>query len=394
MAAAKEPSKPKNLQETLKSLRSGKNAIDIGAFSGFNMTPKGMTTGNLSFDALTGIGGIPEGRVTEFVGPPSSGKTTAALQAMAKVQQKGDYVAFFDYERSLDPVYCAALGLDVHAENFLYMQPQHFEEGANVFRALISTGEVRLGTFDSVAAMVTQHELEAETGKVQVADRAKMMHQFLRQLTPSLSATKTGVIFLNHIMELVDATPMGARLAAQGIKRKTSPGGRALPFYASLRVEFNQIGSLRTKEMDLLNNEEIDQVTQTKVEATIIKNKVAPTLLRKAELRVRFGLGFSQAFSILEVLTNHNVVKKSGAWFTFPVELRLDGSDDNAKLQGEDYVLSQMEKNPEWFALLEKAATKVVDQLGADTFDVVDSTDFMVNEQADADLSNTDSLEN
>lgn len=379
----KNPDKPKSLADTLSELRSKQN-IEIGAFSNFDMAPVGRSTGNLTLDALTGIGGFPEGRVTELIGPPSSGKTTAALMAAAQCQQSGGVVAYMDYERSLDPVYCANLGLDVHAETFLYMQPEHFEQGANAFRALVQTGEVAMGVFDSVASMVTEHELEAATGAVQVADRAKMMHQFLRQLNPEVSRQGVAAIFINHVMELVDATPMGRQLAARGIKRKTSPGGKALPFYSSLRVEFNQIGNLRTKEHDDLNNETVDVVTQTKVEATIIKNKVAPTVFRKAELRVRFGKGFSQPYSVLNTLTAHNVVKKSGAWFTFPPELRLDGDDDNAKLQGEESVLLLMEQNPGWMETLEKRAKVLLDTTGAEAFEAVDGTDLTKNEQAEA----------
>ncbi len=370
-----------SLASALSELRS-KDDLEIGAFAGFDMKPEGLSTGSLTLDALTGIGGVPKGRITEFVGLPSSGKTTAALQAAAKCQQNGGIVAYFDFERTLDPVYCASLGLDVYAESFLYSKPEYFEKGANAFRKLVRTGEVAMGVFDSVATMVTQHELEADTGAVQVADRAKMMHQFLRQLNPLLNTYGTAAIFINHIMELVDATPMGRQMAAKGIKRKTSPGGRALPFYASLRVEFNQIGNLRTSEFDPLSNEEQDITTQTKVEATVIKNKVAPTAFRKAELRVRFGKGFSQPYDVLSLLTNHKVVKKAGAWFTFPPELRLNNDDDYSKVQGEDTVLSLMEENPEWMGTLEKTAYKIIDSLGADTFDTVDSTALTETEDA------------
>lgn len=370
------------LQAALSELRN-KDDLEIGAFAGFDMKPEGMSTGNLTLDALTGIGGVPKGRITEFVGLPSSGKTTAALQTAAAKQQAGGVVAYFDFERTLDPVYCASLGLDVYAETFLYAKPDYFEKGANAFRKLVRTGEVDLGVFDSVATMVTKHELEAETGAVQVADRAKMMHQFLRQLNPELSRYNVGAVFINHIMELVDATPMGRQLAARGIKRKTSPGGRALPFYASLRVEFNQIGNLRTSEFDPLSNEDQDITTQTKVEATIIKNKVAPTLMRKGELRVRFGRGFSQPYSVLTLLTDHKVVKKTGAWFTFAPEIRLNNDDDYAKIQGEDTVLSLMEDNPEWMDTLAEVAYKIVDKLGADTFTEVESTDLTQSEEAD-----------
>lgn len=368
------------LQAALSELRN-KQGLEIGSFDGFGMTPKGLTTGNIALDALTGIGGFPEGRITELVGPPSSGKTTSALQAAAQCQQNGGVVFFADFERSLDPIYCAALGLDVHAETFLYMQPKHFQQGANAFRKLVRTGEISMGIFDSVATMVTEHELEADTGAVQVADRAKMMHQFLRQLNPELAEYKTAAIFLNHLMELVDATPMGRQLAARGIKRKTSPGGTALPFYASLRVEFKQIGNVQSEEVDLLTNEEVKMVRQTKVEAVAIKNKVADPF-RKVALRVRFGRGFSQPYSVLNLLAAHKVVKVSGSWYTFPEPLRQD--PDVPKMQGEDAILKAVEDDPEWFARLEAAAYRVIEQLGADALEQVDGTDFTESEKAEA----------
>lgn len=369
------------LQSAIKELRDKQN-INIGVFSGFNMTPEGLPMGNITLNALTGIGGVPKGRITEFVGPPSSGKTTAALQTAAETQKNGGIIFFADYERTLDPVYCGSLGLDVTDESFIYMQPAHFEEGANAYRKLVSTGEITLGIFDSVATMVTKHELEADTGAVQVADRAKMLHQFLRQLNPLSAETDTATIFLNHIMELVDASPMGQQMARRGIKRKTSPGGRALPFYSSLRIEFNQIGNVRSKEMDFLNNEEVDQIRQTKTKATVIKNKVADPF-GEAELRVRFGHGFSQPFSVLNILTSHKVVKVStGGWHTFPPEVRLNGDDEFAKIQGQDDVLTLMENNPEWLSTLEKVALKVVEKLGTDTFEKVDGTEFSKAEEA------------
>ena len=158
MAVKKKEPENESLSDVLSGLRN-KDHLEVGAFSGFDAAPKGLSTGNITIDALTGIGGFPAGRVTELLGPPSSGKTTAALQAAGQVQKNGGKVAFFDYEHALDPVYCAALGLDVHAEeSFIYMKPDHFEQGANAFRRMVRTGEIQMGIFDSVAAMVTKSE--------------------------------------------------------------------------------------------------------------------------------------------------------------------------------------------------------------------------------------------
>jgi len=278
---------------------------------------------------------------------------------------------FLDYEQALDPEYCRSLGLDVDADTFLYAQPEFFEQGANGFRQIQADtgGVIDLVIHDSVAAMTTQHELEAETGAVQVADRAKMLYQYCRQLNPMLPRTGCAAIFLNHLLELVDTTPMGRRLAAQGIKRTTTPGGNALRYYASLRVEFKQIGNLKNEEMDVLSNEAVKQVRQTRTQVTVIKNKVADPF-RTAELRVRFGKGFSQNYSVLGILTAHNKVKQAGAWFTFPAELRLNGDDDFVKLQGEDTVLTLMDEHPAWAHTLETAARDTISD-AEEAFEVI-----------------------
>lgn len=360
-----------SLQAALSALR--KDGLEVGNYTDFeNLSVEGLPTGNLTIDNLTGIGGFPKGRITELVGPPSSGKTTAALQCAAKVQQAGGVVYFADHEQALDPEYAAALGLDVNADTFVYSRPDSFEQGANGFRKFqeLSGGLADLVVHDSVAAMTTEHELSAATGAVQVADRAKMMYQYCRQLIPLLKKTECGAIFLNHLLEVVDTSPMGQRMARQGIKRKTSPGGNAIPYYASLRMEFKQIGNLKTSEMDHLNNEMVDVVRQTKTQATVIKNKVGDPF-RTAELRVRFGHGFSQEYSVYSILEAHGVIKKSGAWFEFKdPAYRLD--DDHVKIHGENTVLERMEENPEWFATLRAKAESILDAYKSDAFEVGD----------------------
>ena len=348
-----------SLQDELSALR--KKGAKAGAFSDFDNTrPVGLTTGNIAIDHLTDIGGIPKGRITEIYGPPSSGKTTCALQTAARVQQSGGTVLFLDYEKSLAEGYCHALGLDVRdEESFIYDQPACFEDGANLARKLAATGELSLIIHDSVASMVTSHELEAATGAVQVADRAKMLNQYCRQLVPVLSGTGTAAIFLNHLLEKVDATPMGRQLAARGIKQYTTPGGKALPFYSSLRIEFKQEGNLKTSEFDWLSNEDSDQIRQTKTKVTVTKNKVGIPM-RTAHVRIRFGQGFSQTYSVFRILESYGDIKKSTSWFSFlDPELRLD--PDEPKIQGEEAVLKAMESNPAWAAKLEARAREILD---------------------------------
>lgn len=366
----KTDSGPTDLMGTLSKLRSGKNGKQIGALDDFDMTVNALTTGNITLDALTGVGGIPRGRVTEFRGKPSSGKTTAALQAAARLQQAGGNFMFLDYERSIDPKYVRALGIDTRADSFIYYKPVSFEDGANVYRELLKTGDLDMAIFDSVATMVTENELNADTGKATMADRAKMMHQFLRQTVGMLEQTDSALVLLNHLMDLVDTSPMGQRMAQQGIKRKTSPGGTSVPFYASLRVEFNQSGNIRTAEMDTLSQESVNQIRQTKVQATVIKNKVGDPF-RTAEVRVRYGKGFSQAFSVLQVLVAHGVIAKTQAGkHTFADETapEIGGQESFAS---EEKTIAAMESDAEWLARLERIAQEALDAAEAAAWDTI-----------------------
>lgn len=367
MAVAKE--KKKDLAATLAELR-GK--VQIGSLADFDMNVKAISTGNMALDCITGVGGLPRGRVVELFGPPSSGKTTTALQAAAVVQRAGGNVVFLDYEKSLDEKYCKALGLDPSDPSFIYMQPDSFEQGANVFRKLLSTGEVQMLICDSVASMVTENELSADTGKATMADRAKMMHQFMRQITSALHTNDCCAVFLNHVLEVVDTSPMGQQMKARGISRKTTPGGMALKFYASMRIEFKQIGNIRSTRINPLSNEKEDVVSQTKVQATVVKNKVGDPF-GQAELRVRYGLGFSNAYSALDTLLAYNLVKKeTGGVYRFkdaglyPTEAMTSQNGVAAdRIRGEDAFLSAMENNPEWAAVVIGMAESILQANGA-----------------------------
>ena len=360
------------MAQTLAELRA-KDKLEIGPLAGFHMTPEGLSTGNISLDFITHVGGYPQGGITEQFGPPSSGKTTAALQSLGKLQARiisGDrpgYVAFFDYEKSLDETYCKALGLDTKHDSFIYLQPTSFEHGANIYRRLLKTGELHMAVFDSVASMVTENELNADTGAAKVADRAKMMHQFLRQVNDPVSRTGSVLLFLNHTMKVVDTSPMGQRMAAQGIVRETQPGGTALSFYSALRISFKQMGNIKSSVTDGLTGEKEDQARQTKVRATVVKNKVGDPF-STAVLRVRWGKGFSQAFSVLDILVSYKVVKKgTGGYYTIPAEF-CPGPQE-LKIQGEDAVIKAIESNPGWLAALEQVAQSLLDQHGAQKVD-------------------------
>lgn len=346
-----------------------KDGARVGILDEFDRKPDAYTTGNIGLDYRIGCGGYPKGRIVEQYGPKSSGKTTSALQALAKEQAKciatGEgYVMFLDYEKSLDEKYVRALGIDTAHPTFIYVMPDTFEEGANLYRKFLATGELRIAVFDSVASMITESETEKATGSRNVADRALMLHQFCRQITPVLERTQSTAIFLNHMMIKVDTSPMGQRLAAQGIKQKTKPGGEALNFYSSVIIEFQQIKHLSATVFDPLTNEKTKMKTQTDTRATIVKNKVG-TPQGSVDLRIRYGKGFSQAYSVLQVLIGYKQVKKKNAQtYIFSEELRHPDDNKVEFTGGESAVLTAMEESPYWLEILENKAREILDAAG------------------------------
>lgn len=376
MGSGEMAEKKKSPREVLAALRKEHNGPDrsiIGTLDEFEKV-SGYSTGNISLDFLTGAGGYPKGRIVEQHGVFSSGKTTSALQAMAVEQRRiieaGEerYMMFLDYERSIDPVYCAKLGLDTDHESFIYVRPKNFEHGANIFRHMLDTGAVSIAVFDSVAAMVSEKEQQADTGKANVADRAKMMHQFLRQITAPCEEYGTTAIFLNHTMEKVDTSPMGQRMAAQGIKVMTQPGGTALPFYASLRIEFKKTKKVKSSAHDAITDETDKMVTAQDIQATVIKNKVGAAFGTVA-LRVRFGKGFSQPYSVLAILKAHKAIKVQGAWHYFEGVASPQESGEKVGFQGEDAALTAIEKDAEWLSRLEAIASDHLASYGVEKVD-------------------------
>lgn len=365
--------KKPTLANTLADLRK-KGEYRVGSLSDFDMTTQSLTTGNLTIDALTGCGGLPLGRVCELYGQESSGKTTTALQAAARLQEEPGchHTGFWDHEASLDERYVRALGIDPDAKCeecgellFLYEQPRSFEHGANLFRPLMPW--ITLLITDSVAAMVSEIELHADTGKVDVGTRGRLMYQYMRQVINPISRTGTCMVFLNHIQDVIDTSPMGRRMMAQGIRRQTTPGGRGLKFYASLRMEFKQIGQVKDEVYDKILNERAAVARQTRTNVTVTKNKVGDPF-GKAEVRVRFGKGFSNEWSALDVLTRHGLIKKDtgGIFRVVTEDLRPTPSDvwgvKNGVpwVKGENSIISEMEENPEWRGRLISRARELV----------------------------------
>lgn len=346
-----------------------KRDLRIGSLSEMADNVEVISTGNLVIDKLTGVGGLPRGRITELFGLQSSGKTTTALQAAAEAQKQGLRVLYLDFEQAMDPRYAEALGVSLSSDLFLLGQPDTFEDGMNSARELIATGEIGMVIVDSVASMVLERELEVETGdmKVSARDKARFMYQAMRQLAPEIRRTNTAFVFLNHIQDVMPTGAFEQRMAAQGMKRTTTPGGNALKYWASLRLEYKPVGTRRGKVLNMVTNEREDQVIETRVKVTVVKNKVAAPF-GQAELRVRFGKGFSQAASVLELLVAHKVIKtEPGGKYVFSEGTAPPDLDLAIRnwMKGEESVLLALEGDPTWLSsLTEKARALLASEDG------------------------------
>lgn len=337
-----------------------------------------FSTGNLIIDNLIGVGGLPRGRITELFGPPSSGKTTTALQAAASAQELGHKIAYLDFENDLDEDYCAALGLDTSAEaGFIHAEPPSLEKGANLMRALIRANDApALFIIDSVAAMTTDAEAMLATGdRSGVAERARLMAQLLRQIRGPVKKANCAVVFINHIQEKIDMSPMGQQMARRGIKQYTTPGGEALKFYSSLRIQYKQAGNRTTEEVSEITNTKERTTVATKTKVKIAKNKLAPPN-REAMVTVRYGRGFAQAQAVLDVLVAYTAVKrKSGGWHVFPpslapavdedghmlVQAKLE-EDGSVKIQGEDATFEALDLDREWLSRCTAYAERLIEE--------------------------------
>jgi len=267
-----------------------------------------ISTGALSIDLALGIGGVPKGRVIEIYGPESSGKTTLSLHIAAEAQKAGGVAAFIDAEHALDPIYASALGVDV--DELLVSQPDTGEQALEIANMLIDSGGVDVVVIDSVAALVPQAEIDGEMGQSHVGLQARLMSQALRKLTSSINKTQTTVIFINQIRE---------KIGVMWGSPETTSGGRALKFYASVRIDIRRIETLKVGA-EMIGN---------RVRAKIVKNKVAPPF-KEAEFDIMFGQGISREGSLLDVGVDHGIVRKAGAWFTYE-EIQLGQGKENSK---------------------------------------------------------------
>ena len=267
-----------------------------------------ISTGAISIDYALGIGGLPRGRVVEIFGPESSGKTTLALQVIAEAQKTGGMAAFVDAEHALDAQYAQKLGVDL--ENLLVSQPDHGEQALEIVEVLVRSNSVDVVVVDSVAALVPKAEIEGEMGEAQMGLQARLMSQALRKLTGVVSKSKTTLIFINQLRE---------KIGVMFGNPETTTGGRALKFYASVRIDIRRIASIKDG----------DQVIGGRTRVKVVKNKVAPPF-REAEFDIMYGEGISREGDLLDLAVEKRIIEKSGAWFAFNGE-RLGQGRENAK---------------------------------------------------------------
>lgn len=299
----------------------GKGSImKLGEAAAMNVAV--IPTGCLSLDLALGVGGLPRGRVVEIFGPESSGKTTVALHVVAQAQKDGGIAAFIDVEHALDPLYARKLGVDIN--NLLVSQPDTGEQALEIAEALVRSGAVDVVVVDSVAALVPKAELEGEMGDIHVGLQARLMSQALRKLTGTISKSRTCAIFINQIREKVGVVYGNP---------ETTPGGRALKFYASVRLEVRRMDNIKQ------GTDTIGSRTRVKV----VKNKVAPPF-KQAEFDILYGEGISREGDLLDLGVELKVFQKSGAWYSYEGE-RLGQGRENAReyLRANPQVFSEVE---------------------------------------------------
>jgi len=267
-----------------------------------------ISTGSISFDAALGVGGIPRGRVTEVFGPEASGKTTICLQVIAEAQRNGGMAAFVDAEHALDPGYAKKLGVDV--DNLLVSQPDNGEQALEITEALVRSGAIDVLVVDSVAALVPKAELDGEMGESHMGLQARLMSQALRKLTGTVSKSRTALIFINQIRE---------KIGVMFGNPETTTGGRALKFYSSVRIDIRRIAAVK----------EGDTVVGSRTKVKIVKNKVAAPF-REAEFDILYGEGISREGDVLDLAVTHNIVEKSGAWYSYGGE-RIGQGRENTR---------------------------------------------------------------
>ncbi len=346
-----EDAKKRALETTLLQIEKdhGKGAVmRLGESPELSVTA--VSTGSLTLDLALGIGGLPKGRIIEIYGPESSGKTTLALHCVAEVQKKGGIAAYIDVENALDPVYAAALGIQTN--DLLVSQPDSAEQALDITEAFVRSGAVDIVVIDSVAALVPQQEVDADMGSSQVAVQARLMSQALRKLTSSISKTNCIVIFINQLR---------MKVGVMYGNPETTPGGNALKYYASVRIDVRRTETLKSGS-ELYGN---------RTRCKVVKNKVASPF-KTAEFDIIYGKGISKVGEVLDIGADMGIIEKSGAWFSYNGE-RI--------AQGREKARIYLEEHPDVMADVEEKIRSAGDAAiaaGGDDDLLLDDADFEI----------------
>ena len=308
-----------------------------------------IPTGALSLDLALGIGGLPRGRVVEIFGPESSGKTSLALHVVAEAQRNGGTAAFIDAEHALDPIYAKAIGVDI--DELLISQPDTGEQALEIADMLIRSGAIDVVVIDSVAALVPRAELEGDMGDTHMGLQARLMSQALRKLSGSINRSNTTAIFINQLREKI-----GVMFGSP----ETTPGGRALKFYSSVRLDIRRIETIKVGTESIGN----------KVRVKVVKNKVAPPF-RMAEFDIMFGEGISREGSLIDVAVEHGIVRKAGAWYTY---------DGDQLGQGREKAKDYLRTNPELAMQLQDQVLRAVGVIADESDEVTEDSEASANE--------------
>lgn len=312
----------------------GKGSIMKLGDSGTNMNIETVPTGSISLDIALGLGGVPRGRVIEVYGPESSGKTTVALHMVAEVQKRGGIAGFIDAEHALDPVYAKNIGVDI--DNLYISQPDNGEQALEITETMVRSGAVDIVIVDSVAALVPKAEIDGEMGDSHVGLQARLMSQGLRKLTGIISKSNCSVIFINQLRE---------KIGVMFGNPETTTGGRALKFYASVRLDVRRVESIKQG----------GEVVGNHVRVKVVKNKIAPPF-KEAEFDIMFGQGISREGDILDLAAKDNVIEKSGAWYAY----------NGAKIgQGRENAKAYLKEHPEVFDEVEQKVREIHGLQGA-----------------------------